>query len=456
MVADDAGGSTVPDSAAGIDAEHGIDGAGGVDGASLHDGAADPIGTGIDQAASGSDGQAPDAGGGDKASVADVPDDMVNSQPDAPMIDAPLDAPIAEDSGVDSNVVDAPSVDAPPLDAPPLANGAICQSGHECSSTYCVDGVCCDGACTGQCQACAETTSVGTCTTVLGSPRGTRAACAASRSTCAGSCAGSAYQCSYPGSGVICSSAICSNDTTVKTASVCNGAGACTSSSMVACTSGQYCASGACNTQSANGAACQGNAQCTSGNCSNSLCCSSGYGHCSGSSGCVSLTTSTNCGTCGNACGSGYHCSGGTCAVNCYYFYKDADGDGYGDPNTYTSQCGSSTPPPGYVSNSEDCCDNDPSAKPGQTGYFTTADACSSFDYNCDGSETPNPGCTGTPTCVLTTVSGNPFCQGDCISYSSGTCGENVSFGGQACKYDGVSACGTYDTHGNAATLPCH
>jgi hypothetical protein len=53
-----------------------------------------------------------------------------------------------------------------------------------------------------------------------------------------------------------------------------------------------------------------------------------------------------------------------------------------------------------------DCCDTDPQAHPNQTNWFTTADQCMSFDYNCDTNETPEwqlfsctvgVGCTATP-----------------------------------------------------------
>jgi hypothetical protein len=52
----------------------------------------------------------------------------------------------------------------------------------------------------------------------------------------------------------------------------------------------------------------------------------------------------------------------------------DLDGDGYraaGDP------CGG-----------DDCCDSDADAHPDQTGFFTQADRCNSFDYDCSGTLT--------------------------------------------------------------------
>ncbi len=41
--------------------------------------------------------------------------------------------------------------------------------------------------------------------------------------------------------------------------------------------------------------------------------------------------------------------------------------------------------PTGFVDNKSDCCDRDAHAKPGQTEYFTQADVCGSFDYDCSG-----------------------------------------------------------------------
>jgi hypothetical protein len=43
-------------------------------------------------------------------------------------------------------------------------------------------------------------------------------------------------------------------------------------------------------------------------------------------------------------------------------FYKDKDGDGYGDPNTSVNVCGK---PSGYIEQGGDCNDNDPSVHPG-------------------------------------------------------------------------------------------
>ena len=96
-------------------------------------------------------------------------------------------------------------------------------------------------------------------------------------------------------------------------------------------------------------------------------------------------------------------------SVDCTTQYRDADGDGYGDPSNSICVC-DPTPVDEYVLNSEDCCDKDANAYPGATDWFTRANGCGSFDYNCsedDELQFPDKGrCTpvGDPpsTCALT------------------------------------------------------
>jgi len=52
--------------------------------------------------------------------------------------------------------------------------------------------------------------------------------------------------------------------------------------------------------------------------------------------------------------------------VPTYTYYRDADGDGYGNPNNITSTT-DTTAPSGYVSDNTDCDDNDASVNPGMT-----------------------------------------------------------------------------------------
>jgi len=306
---------------------------------------------------------------------------------------------------------------------------------------------------------------VGTCSTISGAPRGTRAACAATSATCAGQCGGTvANQCTYPAGETVCVAASCSTDLAMKTASVCSGAGACTASSVVTCAAGKYCTGGACVNQIANGTACANSNQCSSANCSNSLCCPSAQTGCGSS--CVTLSSnSSNCGSCGRACAAGSTCSGGSCYLVdgqactagadcfsgiCSTFYLDSDGDHYG-VGTGIKQCGT-TPPTGYASQAGDCCDSDANAYPGQTATFTAADACGSFDYNCDGNETPKsngPTNCGTPLCAF--VSGVCTYQGGCTCsniasdpcgyYETWPCGAWYGFATKFCGDPGDGTC---------------
>lgn len=91
------------------------------------------------------------------------------------------------------------------------------------------------------------------------------------------------------------------------------------------------------------------------------------------------------CGACGDGtatCGQTGQwgsCQGGTSPGT---YYRDSDGDGYGNPNAAVSNCGL---PAGYTTNASDCCDSDVRAFPGQSAWFTVVNGCNSWDYNCSG-----------------------------------------------------------------------
>jgi hypothetical protein len=465
---DGGGGETAAsfDGAIALDGSFAIDGARALDVSVSLDGAMDQGAGGIDQASGGnvdSAGAALDTGAVDAASP-DAQADSPQTSPDAPVVDV-------------GGVADA-ARDVAAVDAAGLAGGAKCQSGGQCASTFCVDGVCCDGACTGQCQACAELNKVGTCTTVSGEPRGTRAACTATSATCAGLCGGLPNQCSYAGIETVCSAASCSGDLSVNTASVCNGAGACTATSVVPCGSGKYCAAGSCVVQIANGGSCADSNQCASGNCTNTLCCASGQTACGAT--CVSLSSSNaNCGSCGRACAAGSTCTGGSCYLVdgqscttgaqclsgvCSTFYVDGDGDHYGT-SVSIQQCGT-TVPTGYADKSGDCCDNDINAHPGQTAYFTTANGCSKFDYNCDLQETPQaldrPADCGTPSCQIVsgtcTYTGGCTCSGPdpCLYQQPVACGDMYVQGTMGCTGGTSGLCGIAYYGGPWLPQPCN
>jgi hypothetical protein len=151
---------------------------------------------------------------------------------------------------------------------------------------------------------------------------------------------------------------------------------------------------------------------------------------------------------------------GGICST----FYLDSDGDGYG-VGVGISQCGT-TPPAGYAKNAGDCCDTDANAHPGQAAYFTTADACGSFDYNCDSQATPKsngPTDCGTPTCVVTsptcTYTGGCTCAGTgtdaCTYYDTVACGDTISFHVSFCQGAG-GQCYPSGTQGPAGLQGCN
>jgi hypothetical protein len=113
-------------------------------------------------------------------------------------------------------------------------------------------------------------------------------------------------------------------------------------------------------------------------------------------------------------CSSDGECASGSCRT----FYVDQDGDGYGTSSSL-GLCDevSSGPPPGYSTVSGDCCDSDPDANPGVAAsmWFDYADACGSFDFNCDGvleKEYTCPTKSGSPpvscgaACFLGTIEG--------------------------------------------------
>jgi hypothetical protein len=64
-----------------------------------------------------------------------------------------------------------------------------------------------------------------------------------------------------------------------------------------------------------------------------------------------------------------------------YDWYADADGDGYGDPDSAYETC---DPPPGYVTDDSDCDDTEDAAFPGGT------EVCDEVDNDCDGETDEN------------------------------------------------------------------
>lgn len=240
----------------------------------------------------------------------------------------------AGDGGIDQAVPDLPEGDLAGADLVPsnddltgadfagstddlasslLANGATCGAAAECASNFCVDGVCCDVACDGQCEACDNAGSVGTCGGVDGAPHGGRTACGGA-DVCAGACVATTPKaCTFPGGAVTCRAESCAD--AVKTlAASCDGAGACPAVSTFSCPSAAcngtnclgacttngdcggstpYCnlPEGVCKATKDEGETCTAGNQCTSTFCVDGFCCD---GACNGQCQACNVTTGGN------------------------------------------------------------------------------------------------------------------------------------------------------------------
>ena len=74
----------------------------------------------------------------------------------------------------------------------------------------------------------------------------------------------------------------------------------------------------------------------------------------------------------------------GSVDEGCIFWYRDADGDGYGNAADFTTAV---LQPPGYVSNPDDCDDTDADRNPGET------EICDGKDNDCDGLSDEEEGC---------------------------------------------------------------
>jgi hypothetical protein len=257
-------------------------------------------------------------------------------------------------------------------------NGRGCGGSGECNTGNCVDGVCCDQPCTGQCQACDNMSSAGTCSPVTsGAPHGSvRAACNGG-GNCLGVCApGQTQMCTY--SAISCGGGTCTDGTNTPTVFCANGSCPGTNPALCAnnlacnpggttgcktgscgsdadCQAGFYCAAGgACVAQKHKGDSCapssdcegvSGCGECDTGQCVDGVCCDApctddcqvcnGAGHCTtvgaglpavsprpscpGAPSCQATCNGSDTVAChytnGTACGTGQSCANGSPAV---------------------------------------------------------------------------------------------------------------------------------------------
>jgi hypothetical protein len=330
-----------------------------------------------------------------------------------------------------------------------MANGASCTKGSECGTGFCTDGVCCNEACQDTCASCNLTNTKGTCTAYAAdtdpefecSPNpdaGSGSSDAGSSdagssdagstdagssdgpvintpdggimtmpNTCASKCGGG-RSCKFPDSTKSCGKPFCNTSGEIA-AFVCDSKGGCgpllTECTHYKCTDATGACGTSCNTsddclstdfcngnltppqctpKKGNGLACVTPDQCSSNACSGpaggKVCCNTS---CDGQG-----QTCTAAGSVGKC-----QCAGVTCAagVACQIFYRDADGDTYGNASgtilagTAAAGCMGSTPPAGFVADNTDCDDGDANVHPGQTAFFTTASAgLHIWDYDCN------------------------------------------------------------------------
>ena len=127
-----------------------------------------------------------------------------------------------------------------------------------------------------------------------------------------------------------------------------------------------------------------------------------------------------------------------TTTIPAQTYYKDNDGDGYGNPAIIVSACAA---PIDYVTNGNDCNDNNAAVNPG------AAEICGNgIDDNCNGQV--DEGGSGSNTITSVTAAQNPIC-----TYATTTLTANgVNTTGVVTWYTGAGGTGT--NLGTGVTLP--
>ncbi len=159
--------------------------------------------------------------------------------------------------------------------------GTACGAARECASGNCVDGVCCNTSCAGVCESCNEPSAAGTCTAIVGAPRGARPVCDAlaaddcGKTVCDGTtrerCAGFANGATTP-----CGASACTADKMFQKKGHCDAAGTCAMPTPIPCTPYVCDASAAtgCKVVCASSADCIDGYSCRDGACNQGARCS--------------------------------------------------------------------------------------------------------------------------------------------------------------------------------------
>jgi hypothetical protein len=189
-----------------------------------------------------------------------------------------------------------------------IVTGQACSAANECASGACVDGRCCGSASCGTCQACNVVGSLGTCTNVpTMTPDDT---CVGATKLCDGNGAcktttGGACAMGSDCFSTNCADGVCCNQACSGTCVACNVAGSvgtCTNvpsgqqdaNGMMACTGNNSCdGMGGCKKN--NGQGCSAGTDCVSGICADGVCCDTA---CTGT--CLACNLAGKVGTCSN------------------------------------------------------------------------------------------------------------------------------------------------------------
>jgi MYXO-CTERM domain-containing protein len=338
----------------------------------------------------------------------------------------------------------------------PLALGTACTAGTagQCLSGRCVDGVCCDTACTAQCQACAESGSSGTCSSVSGTPRGSRSACS---------------------NGFLCVSGAC--------ATTCSGDAQCQST--------RYCSGGSCLAKRAQGESCTAVNQCQSGLfCTDGVCCNaqcsgqcercnapSNVGTCVATSG-TPVSPRSACGgngagtTCGSTCngsnrtacvfpGSQTSCRAASCTAGSQTLAANCDGAG--NCPTTVQDCGAYTCDAGGVACRTTCSSNSHC----ESGHYCDGGTCAplrengqdcSVDGQCDSASCVDGVCCGSASCPAGSTCAEANHRGECrrsvgTDCSAGSqCGTDLCVDGVCCTSECIGQCERCNASGNRGT----